>query len=152
MSTRKRSADSAFTLLEVLVVLVILALAGTIVGLSAPNAQLRVKLAEAETILDATLAQARTEARRTGEPRFVIFDLDRQRISQQGLIKWANFPPGVELSVTTARELGSPRQPVIAYLPDGTSSGGEIIIEVETARRIRRIEWLTGQVRDSLHD
>lgn len=148
-SAADRSAEAGFTLLEVLVVVAILGLTASIVGTALPNTRDRVLLSSAESAVEAVLVQAQAEARRLGEPRLVEFDLDGHRIRIDNSTGSTPLPDRVEITVISAREFGSSRRPVIAFLPDGTSSGGEVTLVSNTLRSTRRIDWMTGRVRDT---
>jgi general secretion pathway protein H len=150
MSRTGRVAEGGFTLLEVLIVVVVLSLAASVVGFALPDVQTRVRLSETGAKVESLLLAARAEARRASAIRWVVFDLDARRYHVDGSDQWNDLPLGLELSVTSARELGSPRQPVIAFLPDGTSSGGVITLRGSGGVVTRRVEWLTGAVRDDI--
>lgn len=147
MSQAGSTGNAGFTLLEILVVLVILSLASTTLGLGIPSARERTQLASAGAQLDATLLEARSQARREGAIRTVVFDLSarRYRIGEKG--DWHVLPNGVEMSVVSARELGALTTAAVAFLPDGTSSGADITLAVAGLTTSRRVEWLTGRLR-----
>jgi general secretion pathway protein H len=147
MSRAGRSSEAGFTLLEALVVLVVLSLAATVAGFALPGAGDRAKLTTAAAELEAVLVQARTLARKSATIRQVAFDLDERRYRLTGEAGWTLLPKGVELTIVSAHELGSPRRPAIAFLPDGTSSGAILTLLAGSHRAVRRVEWLTGRVR-----
>ncbi|TBU74237.1 type II secretion system protein GspH [Pseudomonas daroniae] len=89
------------------------------------------------------LRQARTLALARDEPVLVDFDLQRRCYRGPGQGERC-LPDGMSLSLTTADGL-SPRVSVIAFYPDGTSSGGHVsLYRGDKAWRID-IAWLTGR-------
>lgn len=139
--------SGGFTLLEALVVLMILSLAGMTLGLSIPGTRERVQVAAVGARLEVTLLEARAQARREGTIRSVVFDLQtrRYRIDETG--DWQVLPSNLEMSVISARELGESDRAAVAFLPDGTSSGADITLTMGEQQISRRVEWLTGRIR-----
>jgi len=141
------SGEAGFTLLEALIVLVVLSLAATVTGLAVPRTRERTQFLEAEARLRSILMEARSLARQSASVSRVVFDLDEGKVRMAGSAEWYRLPRQAELSVTSAREIGSPHQPAIAFLPDGTSSGGAITLTLGSHTASHRVEWLTGRIR-----
>jgi len=139
-----------FTLLEALIVVLILSLAAMIGGLAISQTTDRAAVAKAEAQIIGAIASARSEARRSGSRRSVVFDLDERRFQIEGAQIWQTLPKGVELSITSARELGTSRHPAIAFLGDGTNSGADITLLGSGYARRLRVEWLTGEINDAI--
>lgn len=135
-----------FTLLEMLVVVTIMSLAGMIVGLAIPRTRELAALARAEADIIKVLKETHTQARRSSSTRRVVFDLDHRRFQIEGSQDWHSFPTGTEISIVSARELGLPRRPAIMFLGDGTNSGGDITLKSGRYAKKLRIDWLTGRV------
>lgn len=143
--------DKGFTLLEMLVVVTILSLAGMIVRIAIPRAAERVLVARAEAELVRALNETRTQALRSAAARRVVFDLDRRRFQIEGSQNWMDFPERTEVAITSARELGLPRYPAIVFLGDGTSSGAEITLRTGDYTKRLRVDWLTGIIGYAAH-
>lgn len=131
-------------MLEVLVVLAILSLAGMAAALGLPNARDRAKLAQAGAWLENMLADLRGQARREGRMHWVEFDVSTGRYHLQDTA-WRALPSGATWALTHGRQADA--SPLITFLPDGTGSGAEISIRVGAYSSIRRVEWLTGSIR-----
>jgi general secretion pathway protein H len=98
--------------------------------------------------LAATLREARSRARLQGEPVALILDLEARRFGIAGDGSSHPIDDDLALRLTTARLAGggSPTAEV-RFFPDGTASGGEIVVARGEARYTVRVEWLTGRVR-----
>jgi general secretion pathway protein H len=120
--TERDAADAGFTLIEMIVVLVILAVMAGLVVARGPmhSATLDLRVA-AENVARAMRA---AQARAIATDRSVQFTLDAARHAYR-----INAPPGG-----------------IRFAPDGSSTGGEIEL-VSGSRHIRiMVSWLTGRV------
>ena len=132
MSSTRASGARGFTLVEVLVVVVIIALLVSVVAVKiAPDA--RQSLREEATRLAAVLAHARDEAITTGAPlawqgagsgyRFVRRAADRtwQPLDRDAALRARELAPGVSLAaIETTAGAGGPA-PVIVLAPTGLS-------------------------------
>ncbi|WP_445504886.1 prepilin-type N-terminal cleavage/methylation domain-containing protein [Microvirga sp. G4-2] len=136
--------NQGFTLLEMLVVITILSLAGMIVSIAIPRAAERVLLARAEAEIVKVLNDTHTQALQSASIRRVVFDLERRRFQIEGSQDWLNLPERTEVAIISARELGLPRYPAIVFLGDGTSSGAEVTLRNGEYTKRFRINWLTG--------
>lgn len=135
-----------FTLLEMLVVVTILSLAGMIVGVAIPRTGERAAIERTKDEVVKVLLETRMQAQRSSSPRRVVFDLDRRMFQAEGAHAWRHVPEGIELSIVSAREFGVPRRPAVVFLGDGTNSGVEITLEGRGYARKIRLDWLTGKV------
>lgn len=144
MSASGRNAEAGFTLLEVLIALAIAALAMTATALAIPSTQERRALREAAARLENLLVMARSQARRHAVTAFVELDLEARRVRSSTDPTWRALPREIALTVVSARELGTPTRPMIAFLADGSSSGGEIALSAGAYQETLRIAWLTG--------
>jgi general secretion pathway protein H len=150
MSQIDRRAEGGFTLLEVLVALTILSLVTFSLGGATLGGRSRAVLSGARSSLDEALVSARAVAQARGVTTFVSFDLPGRRLrTSTSPGHWRLLPKEIDLSLVTAGELTLAGMPAIAFLPDGTSSGGEIIISIGPQKAIRRIDWLTGALLDA---
>jgi len=140
------AAESGFTLIEVLVVMVVLGLALGILLTRGPVRSRTLELRAAASELAAGLRTARAQAIAGDRP--VTFELDLARHSYSiGGTPARPLPPEMPLSLiavsgdTLGRRIGG-----ITFEPDGSASGGRIEIG-GPARRIQiGVDWLTGRV------
>lgn len=143
------NTESAFTLLEMLVVLTILSLIGTATAIGLPSARDRIRFAQAGAWLDNMLTNLRGQARRESRMTWVEFDPDagRYRLAHA---EWRALPPGVTWVVKSDR-LPIVAYPTVTFLPDGTGPGAAITIRAGGYSSVHRVEWLTGLIRHA-HD
>jgi general secretion pathway protein H len=123
--------DAGFTLLEMLVVLVIVALAAGLLLTHDPRPSPAVAARGAAAQVAAALRAARGRAILTDAPVAVTLDAVRHRLGIAGEAP-VPLPPVVPIS-------GSG---VILFAPDGSSSGGRIVLGGRTVT----VDWLTGRV------
>lgn len=140
-----------FTLLELLVVVALIGAATAVlvaaIGTAMPGQQLRQASAELAAELRATRRVAMTGGRQT---TFLIDVPARiwhrpeggQRPARQGTL-----PAGITVMARVARE-EQPRPEVAAirFFPDGSSSGGRIVLRRDEAAWHIDVHWLTGRV------
>lgn len=138
----KRSSTAGFTLLEVLLVIVLLAVAAGVLSFGLGRGLEAAR--ERQTLRDivAALRQARTQAVLSGVPQHVRFDLPRHRFQAPGQAP-GHWPADLGLQLTTAAELG----PVVAFFADGSSSGGHVLLERGEQHWRIDVGWLNGDVR-----
>lgn len=139
-------AEAGFTLLEILVVLVLLAVmagfaASRVVG-SLDGPALQATTGE----LAAVLRRARSEAIVRNQPRTVRVDVDTPSFGIPGERTYA-VPERIRLSLFTAvTEQRAQNIGEIRFFPDGSSTGGEVTLAGEKARNYVQVDWLTGRV------
>lgn len=154
----RRARQAGFTLIEIAVVLVIIALAYGLVTPAFSNFVAGARLEGAARQLAMALREARSTAIVTG--RALRFHIDPatpgwrfgdrhgafdRRLSVR-LETVAGAPGGAgETRGDTGDETG------IAFFPDGRSTGGRIMLESAGRGRIIEIHWLTGRVSQSAY-
>ncbi len=143
-----RPAATGFTLLEILLVLVILALTAslTLPALVRPaGTELRVATGTVVT----ALRRAREAAVNRQRPTVLVVDVDARSILVSGEETTPRrLPEHLELTLFTARsELEGERRGRIRFFPDGSSTGGRVTVASGERRYHVDVDWLTGQVR-----
>ena len=140
-------ARAGFTLVELLIVVTLLVTLTAVLApvlMPSPTRALRESAGEVATTLRETRRQARVrQARR----RFVI-DTESRQFGIEGSQRWQVLPEDMGVQLTTGRSLltGQTRGG-IDYFPDGSSTGGRVVLSLaEHALRVD-VEWLTGRVR-----
>ena len=143
MPTSRTETQAGFTLLELLVVLVILALAATAVmsigRASLESARARSFMVEAEALF----REARTQAIETHTPTAVTIDVKGRRLSLEGG-RSLEMPKGVSLDARVAVPKGG-GLPAVRFFPSGSSSGGELAFSFRGRSYGLHINWLTGR-------
>jgi len=134
-----------FTLVELMVVLVIIAL---IMGLVATSMSRSISGAEARAASRKLVTNLRyTRARAIIDKSEQVFQVDTDNRSYQAPGRQqVTLPEGVDVTITTARsELTSEAVAGIRFFPDGGSTGGHIELTVNGREYRINIAWLTGE-------
>ncbi|MEO8672536.1 MAG: GspH/FimT family pseudopilin [Tahibacter sp.] len=137
---------SGFSLLEMLAVLVLIAIAITAVSVNVGRSLEGAKLQAVSRDLVAALRYTRGQAIVKGEQK--TFEVDLENMSYQAPGKDAvKFPDKVEVKLLTAQnELSNDRAGHIRFYADGSSTGGHVSL-IAGAREWRiNVGWLTGEV------
>lgn len=135
-------ASRGFTLLEMLVVIVLMSIGIGVVGFGlhkglqqAADRQLLGQIVQA-------LRTTRSAAIISGQPRETSFDLDRRTFQAPGK-RPQQWPAEVGVQLNTAADLNA----AVAFYPDGSSSGGNLLVFQGERRWRIDIGWLTGSVK-----
>jgi general secretion pathway protein H len=135
-----------FSLLEILLVLVILAIAASLIvpALVKPaGTQLRT----AAGSVAAGLRLARNAAVDSHEDVQFVVHLDRKVFVVGSSARERKFPEEMAVSVFTARsEVLGERRAAIRFFADGSSTGGRITLTQGERRYYIDVDWMTGQV------
>jgi general secretion pathway protein H len=142
-----RASHAGFTLLELMVVLVIGALAYAILLggplRSASSADLK---ATART-LAAGLRQAQSTAMVTKRDAVLTLDVESREYAVGGDTRTHKLPDGIDFKLFTAQsEVASERRGAIRFYPDGSSTGGRITVAAGERKYLVDVDWLTGRV------
>jgi general secretion pathway protein H len=143
---RSRRAQRAFTLLEMLAVILLIGIAAAAVSVSVSQGLASARVRAASVELAAALRATRAQAIVQGKQQ--TFDLDLRDASYRAAGgKQVALPKGMRLSITSAREDQPDRHTGrIRFFPDGSSTGGHIVLQ-RGARHWRvNVAWLTGAV------
>jgi general secretion pathway protein H len=153
MTRRRRPRarrNAGFTMLESLVVLALVALMAGMSSqlLRAPSGRLR--LESATRAFCATLRATRSRAIGTNAETVVVVDLYRKSYSSpvggDGV-----FPPEAVISLDIANNQRlSEASGAIAFFPDGSSTGGDMTLQMPEARATIGVNWLTGEAKCTL--
>ena len=147
MRNRKVNQHRGFTLIELMVVMVIIAL---IMGLVATSMSKSISGAEARAASRKLVTSLRyTRARAIIEKQEQVFEVDTENRSYQAPgRKQIELPEGVDVTVTTARsEMTSEAISGIRFFPDGGSTGGHIELTVNDREYRVNVAWLTGETK-----
>lgn len=142
-----RSA-AGFTLLEIVVVLVIAAAALALVAPNLGGTLARTRLASSAREVASGLRYARNHAIASGRPAEFWLDVNGHRYSAGDRFKPRQLPDSVKLTLVTADgQTAADGRGFIRFFPDGSSTGGKVVLESTGDRRLVEVNWLTGYVR-----
>ncbi len=135
-----------FTLVEILAVIALIALAMTLVAVTVGDGLAGARVKAASRDLVAALRYTRGQAIVKRESQALAIDVEGRRYRAPGK-KWVELPRKMEMQLETARsEMEDENTGRIRFFPDGASTGGNVeLILGEAAWRIE-INWLTGEV------
>ena len=144
-----RSAQRGFTLLEIILVMAIIALASLLAAAAMGGGFRGMQLKASARQIAANLRYTRAQAIETGRPQ--RFEIDPARHTWQApKSHHGEIPPKLEIEFTGAREAQSTgaRSGIgaILFFPDGAATGGRIRLGSGKAAWDVDVSWLTGQV------
>ncbi len=142
-----RRRSRGMTLLEILIVLALMAIATAFVfpmfGGPVSTSELR---ASARS-LAAGLRLARSEAVSRRRETFLTLDVEGKRFKVDDDPREHTLPKRVELKLFTAQnDLVGDKVGAIRFYPDGGSNGGRITVAAGTRKFDVDVDWLTGRV------
>lgn len=151
MTVPSGDREAGFTLLETVIVLAIAALVFSVGALSLSSLKKQMTPLSVAGQIAEMMNTARIEARREGAEQSVTIDLKTKTVVRESAERDLIIPADYSLSVVVGRETVTGSKTVqIYFLPDGTSSGGEIVISSPQGVAARvDINWLTGLSRAS---
>lgn len=135
-----------FTLLEMLVVILLVGIAAAAVSVSVTQGLASARINAASGEIAAGLRATRAQAVVQGKEQY--FDVDiRNDTWSDPKRKDVRLPAGLKLSITSALE-DRPNNYTgrIRFFPDGSSTGGHIILTSGSRQWRINVSWLTGQV------
>jgi general secretion pathway protein H len=139
-SATDRRGESGFTLVELLAVLAILAIAAGLFSFRVQagfgTSQFRAFLTDTASAIRETRSAAILGA---GERVFEI-DVRRRTLGQTAL------PPGVEISAEVAEKETGGGTAAIRFFKDGSSTGGTLTFAWKERKAAIDVNWLTGNV------
>jgi general secretion pathway protein H len=145
MTTLKSHAkDQGFSLLEILVVLAIIAMAGA--ALTAINRPRQADVRQTASLVAGEALQARFDAISTNATRSIVLDLGARTLSD-GSKNARSLPRDLSFAATVAESpVSAEGKAEIQFFPDGSSTGGEIVVSNGRVSFVIRVFWLTGTV------
>ncbi|MEI7035431.1 GspH/FimT family pseudopilin [Fulvimonas yonginensis] len=144
--SRRASRAHGFTLLEMLAVILLIGIAAAAVSVSVSQGLASARVRAASVELAAALRATRAQAIVKGKDQ--TFDLDIRDASYTAAGGHeVRLPKGMRLSITSARE-DQPDDHTgrIRFFPDGSSTGGHIVLQRGGRRWQVNVAWLTGAV------
>jgi len=144
---RARAArQGGFTLIELIAVIVLLAIATAVVTVSFSKSLQSAKVRAASRDLVAALRYTRGQAIVKGKQEVLLLDLDDNSYKAPGKPA-VKLPGDMELRLTTAeQEQTGSNSGGIRFFADGSSTGGNIaILQGQREWRIN-VAWLTGEI------
>lgn len=135
-----------FTLIELMVVLAVLAII-TILALpySSRSAEGR-RLVAFSQVVAVALRQARLEAISGNVETVVRFDLDRRVVIAGAHKRVVIIPEDVTLTIITSSGELKEREAGFRFYPDGSATGGHILLKRGGEQWTVAVNWLTGHV------
>jgi general secretion pathway protein H len=129
--------------------LVVLAIAGLVLAVTPPllgNALPGLELKSAARRTAGALRLTREQAIAAGQPAVWLVDIDSGEY-QVGDGRAGRLPDGIAIElVAAADEMLSERRGGIRFFPDGTSTGGRVILRRGERGYQVGVNWLTGRV------
>jgi len=136
-----------FTLIEMLVVVALIALAATVVSVSVGSGLAGARVKAASRDLVAALRYTRGQAIVKHEQKTLSIDVEQRRYRAPGK-QWIELPKDMTMKLFTARsELEEEGVGRIRFFPDGSSTGGHIDLMKNDAVWRVEVMWLTGDVK-----
>jgi len=141
-----RSAAAGFTLIELMVVMVLviglMGLVGTSISRSVGAAELRNEVREVIAGLRHTRGRAVVERAEK------VFRVDADKLTWQAAGRKAEqLPEGLDITLNTARsEMTGENAGGIRFFPDGSSTGGSVLLSVGERKWYVTVGWLTGEI------
>jgi general secretion pathway protein H len=146
---RRGHAQQGFTLMEMLLVLVISAMMLTLAPAMIQKAFPTLKLKAAARDMVQEIRYIQNAAIINGEKAEIQFDVEEGRyrsdLVNNGEIR--SLPEGIDFSIDDRQRLPLDKGlAAFTFYPDGSSSGGEILLGIETRRLKISVDWLTSKV------
>jgi general secretion pathway protein H len=135
-----------FTLVEMLAVVALIALAVTLISVSVGGGLAGAKVKAASRDLVAALRYTRGQAIVKREQQALSIDVEQRRYRAPGK-RWVELPKDMTMKLFTARsELEAEGVGRIRFFPDGSSTGGHVELLYREAVWRVEVVWLTGDI------
>lgn len=144
---RHEQRGDGFTLIEMLVVMAVLTLVTLLVPAYLTAGRARAELKAAARAIASSLRETREEALARNRSEAFVIDLVRSSYHGTDARSDGRLPAGTETAlVTTAEQAGDAGHGSIRFFPDGSSTGGGVILTRGEVRYEVLVDWLTGRV------
>ena len=148
LGPRRGALSPGFTLLELHVVLALAALLLTITPPLITAALPGVELKSSARRIAAGLRLAREEAIRSGRDVAFTLDVEERVFEIDGGFRRTSLPGGLDLKLTAAEsEMTDDQVGAVRFFPDGSSTGGRIVVSSDDRGWQVGVQWLTGRIR-----
>jgi prepilin-type N-terminal cleavage/methylation domain-containing protein len=149
MSPLPKIADEqGFTLLELLVVIVLIALISATGTIWIPGIRDRLIIARAENQVEQELTRVAYNARRTGQDLKVQLETEGDFVALRTFDRAVRLDGGIRVDWVAAVEAGAGADGAsIVYFGTGGASGGRLDLSRGAARASIVVDWLTGASR-----
>jgi general secretion pathway protein H len=146
-AVRRRSAPGGFTLIEIVLVMAIIALASVLAAAAMGGGFHSMQLSASARKIASNLRYTRAQAISTGQVQRFTID-PRAHTWRAPNAHHGEIPAKLGIDFIGAREV-QPRQGegAIAFFPDGASTGGRVRLSAGKAMWTVDVAWLTGQVK-----
>ena len=124
-----------------IVVLAVLSLVAALVIARGPQRSTTLELRQASANVAGALRVARSRAIAGNRTVGVLFEPRTARV-QVGGAPARSLPPGIAMALTVPRDQGTS----IVFLPDGSATGGEVVLSSHGLAARVGVEWLSGRV------
>lgn len=142
-----RTAQTGFTLVELLVATVIMVMAYTLAAPLISSGVAGTELKASARQLAAGLRKARSEAIARRHESTLTVDVEGRQFQLSGDPRVYRMSKGIEVKLFTAQsELVSASTGSIRFFPDGGSTGGRVTVAARDRTYAVDVNWLTGQV------
>jgi general secretion pathway protein H len=139
--------DAGFSVLELLILLVVLAAAAIIVGPRVSEGRNAIMVDAAGHRLAAALLRTRAGSISNSAPRDFVLDLERRRYGWNRQEALRQLETGIALSASGFSAEPGGRRLHIRFKPNGTATGGTIVLRKSRSAVSIAVDWLTGAVR-----
>ena len=144
----KAACQRGFTLLELLVVLAIIGIALAFIPGFIPRDGSSVILDRAANTVAEGLRDARSQAVLQNRQNLFAIDVESRQFRAGAEAIPVQISSDIGLRLVTARsERSDETSGRIRFFPDGSSTGGRIILTNDGHRREVEADWLTGQIK-----
>lgn len=135
-----------FSLLELVVVMVMIALLFTVVALSVSRSVSGAEIRNAAREVVAGLRHTRGQAIIQRQQQVFNVDVEAKTWQAAG-DEPVQIPEGMDITINTARsELTGERAGGIRFYPDGASTGGSVVLTIDRREWHVTVGWLTGEI------
>ena len=138
---------AGFSLVEVIVVMLMLALVASVVAINVTRSLKSTKIRAVSRDLVAAMKYTRGQAIAKGEAQRISFNLQERSYQAPGK-KVVKIPADMELGLYTAdSEIVDDDHASIRFFSDGSSTGGRITLRYKGREWRINVNWLTGEIR-----